>query len=120
MDHVLQAPKITRNLTKSMCSPTSVSTSILLVRCSQCSVTRIFVLAQDGVACCIVASEVFIHAHGLENQAIEIVSMTLCTDGPATFEGRSAMVVKRQKTCADQVFKDAGFAEGRGRDLVGR
>ncbi len=35
---------------------------------------------------------------------------------------RSAMDVagyNMTKTCADQVFKQAGFAEGQGRDLVG-
>jgi len=122
VDQVLQAPKITRNLTKFMCSPTSVSTSILLVRCRQYSVTAFLVLTQDGAACCVVASEMFVHAHGLENQAIEFVSMALCIDGPATFEGRSAMDVvgyEMTKTCADQVFKEAGFAEGQSRDLVG-
>lgn len=122
VDQLHQAPKITRNLTKFMCSPTSVSTSILLVRCRQYSVTAFLVLTQDGAACCVVASEMFVHAHGLENQAIEFVSMALCTDGPATFEGRSAMDVvgyEMTMTCADQVFKEAGFAEGQGRDLVG-
>ncbi|KAF8966905.1 sterol carrier protein 2 [Flammula alnicola] len=99
VEKVLAAPKITRNLTKFMCSPTS-----------------------DGAAACIVASEDFVHAHGLENQAIEIVAQALTTDGVATFEGRSAMDVvgyEMSKTCADQVFKEAGFAEGEGRDQVG-
>ena len=48
--------------------------------------------------------------------------MGLCTDGPATFEGRSAMDVigyEMTKTCANRVFKEAGYAEGHGRDLVG-
>ncbi|KAH9476997.1 Non-specific lipid-transfer protein [Psilocybe cubensis] len=99
VEKVLAAPKITRNLTKFMCSPTS-----------------------DGAACCIVASEDFVHAHGLENQAIEIVAQALTTDGHSTFEGRSAMDVvgyEMSKICADKVFKEAGFAEGQGRDQVG-
>ncbi|KAF8797617.1 thiolase-like protein [Phlegmacium glaucopus] len=99
VDKVLAAPKITRNLTKFMCSPTS-----------------------DGAACCIVVSEDFVHSHALENQAIEIVAQALVTDGVDTFEGRSAMDVvgyKMSKTCADKVFKEAGFAEGQGRDQVG-
>ncbi|KAF8154096.1 thiolase-like protein [Crassisporium funariophilum] len=99
VEKVLAAPKITKNLTKFMCSPTS-----------------------DGAACCIVVSEDFVHAHGLENQAIEIVAQHLTTDGFTTFEGRSAMDVvgyDMTKTCADKVFKDAGFAEGQGRDQVG-
>ncbi|CAA7262087.1 unnamed protein product [Cyclocybe aegerita] len=99
VEKVLAAPKITKNLTKFMCSPTS-----------------------DGAAACIVASEDFVHAHGLENQAIEIVAQALTTDGSSTFEGRSAMDVvgyQMTKTCADKVFKEAGFANGQGRDQVG-
>ncbi|KIM41726.1 hypothetical protein M413DRAFT_444971 [Hebeloma cylindrosporum] len=99
VEQVLGAKKITRNLTKFMCSPTS-----------------------DGAACCIVASEDFVRARGLENQAIEIVAQALTTDGLSTFESRSAMDVvgyQMSKTCADQVFKEAGFAEGQGRDQVG-
>ncbi|KAJ2914870.1 hypothetical protein MD484_g5534, partial [Candolleomyces efflorescens] len=98
-EQILKAPKITRNLTKFMCSPTS-----------------------DGAAACVVASEDFVHKHGLENQAIEIVAQALSTDGPTTFEGRSAMDVvgyAMTKECADQAFGDAGFAPGEGRDLVG-
>jgi len=98
-EEVLKATKITRNLTKFMCSPTS-----------------------DGAACCIVASEDFVHKHGLENQAIEIVAQELTTDGPTTFEGRSAMDVvgyQMTKVAADKVFATAGFAPGQGRDQVG-
>lgn len=54
-EQVLAAPKINRQLTKFMCSPTS-----------------------DGAACCIVASEEFVRSRGLENQAIEIVAQ-VCT-----------------------------------------
>ncbi|KAF8901070.1 thiolase-like protein [Gymnopilus junonius] len=99
VEQVLAAPKITRNLTKFMCSPTS-----------------------DGAAACIVASENFVHTHGLENQAIEIVAQALSTDNLGTFEGRSAMDVvgyEMSKNCANKVFKEAGFAEGEGRDQVG-
>ncbi|PPQ98684.1 hypothetical protein CVT24_003311 [Panaeolus cyanescens] len=99
VEQVLAAPKITRNLTKFMCSPTS-----------------------DGAACCVVASEDFVHRHGLENQAIEVVAQALATDGPTTFEGKSAMDVvgySMTKNAADKVFRDAGFAEGQGRDQVG-
>ncbi|KAJ3541809.1 hypothetical protein NMY22_g3746 [Coprinellus aureogranulatus] len=98
-EQVLKAAKITRNLTKFMCSPTS-----------------------DGAAACVVASEDFVHAHGLENQAIEIVAQTLSTDGPTTFESDSAMDVvgyTMTKVAADQTFADAGFKQGEGRDLVG-
>jgi sterol carrier protein 2 len=56
VEQVLNAKKINRQLTMYMCSPTS-----------------------DGAACCIVATEAFVKAHGLENQAIEIVSQ-VCGD----------------------------------------
>ncbi|KAI0762598.1 thiolase-like protein [Fomes fomentarius] len=100
VEQVLAAPKISKQLTKYMCSPTS-----------------------DGAACCIVASEDFIRKHGLENQAIEIVSQALTTDDPSTFETRSAMDVvgfTMSKNCANKVFSDAGFkGEREGRDQVG-
>ncbi|PCH33254.1 thiolase-like protein [Wolfiporia cocos MD-104 SS10] len=98
-EQVLAAPKINKQLTKYMCSPTS-----------------------DGAACCIVASEAFVHAHKLENQAIEIVAQALWTDTVATFESGSAMEVVgfgMSRDCADQVFAEAGFAKGEGRDQVG-
>ncbi|KAF8824048.1 hypothetical protein HHX47_DHR9000481 [Lentinula edodes] len=69
-----------------------------------------------------IASEDFVHAHGLENQAIEIVAQALTTDNPLAYESNSAMEVvgyTMSKNCADQVFKDAGFKEGEGRDQVG-
>ncbi|KAK7035272.1 hypothetical protein VNI00_012039 [Paramarasmius palmivorus] len=99
VEQVLKAPKITNELTKFMCSPTS-----------------------DGAACCIVASEDFVHKHHLENQAIEIVAQALTTDYPAVFESKSAMEVvgySMTKNCADKVFTEAGFASGKGRDEVG-
>ncbi|KAL0578156.1 hypothetical protein V5O48_003822 [Marasmius crinis-equi] len=99
VEQVLKAQKITNELTKFMCSPTS-----------------------DGAACCIVASEDFVHKHKLENQAIEIVSQALTTDSPVTFETDDAMEVvgySMTKNCADKVFAEAGFAPGEGRDEVG-
>ena len=116
VDEVLAAPKITKNLTKFMCSPTSVSSVIgSFVFC-------LISYSQDGAACCIVVSEDFVHSHALENQAIEIVAQALTTDGVKTFEGQSAMDLvgyEMSKTCTDKVFKEAGFAEGQGRDEVG-
>ncbi|KZT67626.1 thiolase-like protein [Daedalea quercina L-15889] len=99
VEQVLAAPKINKQLTKFMCSPTS-----------------------DGAACCIVASEDFVHTHGLENQAIEIVAQALCTDEPSAFESKSAMEIigyGMTKNCANKVFRKAGFKEGEGRDQVG-
>lgn len=62
------------------------------------------------------------HAHHLENQAIELVAQALVTDDPSTFESKSAMNVvgfTMSKNCVDKVFADAGFAPGAGRDQVG-
>ncbi|KAH0838723.1 thiolase-like protein [Lanmaoa asiatica] len=98
-EQVLNSPKVNDQLTKFMCTPTS-----------------------DGAACCIVASEDFVHAHKLENQAIEIVAQALETDDPATFDSESAMELVgygMTKRCADKVFAQAGFAPGQGRDEVG-
>lgn len=119
VDEVLAAPKITKNLTKFMCSPTSVSFLIGSTNSVPLCLTR---HSQDGAACCIVVSEDFVHSHALENQAIEIVAQVLTTDGVNTFEGQCAMDLvgyEMSKTCADKVFKEAGFAEGQGRDEVG-
>ena len=76
---------------------------------------------QDGAACCIIASEDFVHAHNLENQAIEIVGNALGTDSPVTFEERSAMELvgfSMNRVYADAVFAQAGFKQGEGRDQV--
>lgn len=62
------------------------------------------------------------HAHHLENQAIEIVATQLTTDQPSTFDSRSAMELvgySMSKDAADKAFAQAGFNEGEGRDLVG-
>ncbi|KAH7884025.1 thiolase-like protein [Phlebopus sp. FC_14] len=99
VEQILSAPMINNQLTKFMCSPTS-----------------------DGAACCIVASEEFVHTHNLHNQAIEIVGQALETDDPTAFESNSTMEVVgygMTKRCADKVFKQAGFAPGKGRDEVG-
>jgi len=98
-EQVLKSAKVCNQLTKFMCSPTS-----------------------DGAACCIIASEAFVHAHKLENQAIEIVGQALTTDVPAAFESRSAMELvgsSMSKHAADSAFAQAGFEEGASRDLVG-
>ncbi|TCD62938.1 hypothetical protein EIP91_006201 [Steccherinum ochraceum] len=98
-EQVLASPHITTPLTKFMCSPTS-----------------------DGAACCIVASEDFVHKHNLENQAIEIVAQALTTDDPSTMESNSHMNLvgyNITKNGADEIFAKAGFEPGQGRDQVG-
>lgn len=99
-----------------MCSPTSVS-FVLFTNFKLIS----YPFGQDGAACCIVASEDFVHNYGLENQAIEIVSTALTTDSPVAL-GKSAIELvgyTMSKNCADKVFAEAGFAPGQGRDQVG-
>ena len=65
---------------------------------------------KDGAACNIVASESFVHAHNLDNQAIEIVAQALATDTPDAFTGSDAMAVVgygMTKRAADTVFTQA-------------
>lgn len=98
VEQVIASQGITNELTKLMCSPTS-----------------------DGAACCIIASEDFVHHHGLDNQAIEIVGNALVTDGIETFKARSAVELvgfSMTQRCADEVFHQAGFQRGKGRDQV--
>lgn len=105
----------------SSCAALHLSVSLFLTTESSL-IRNYFSFLKDGAASCIVASEDFVHKHGLENQAIEVVAMHLTTDGPATFEDRSPMAVvgyEMSKTCANKVFEDAGFAPGEGRDQVG-
>ncbi|GAA6041870.1 hypothetical protein JCM8097_004518 [Rhodosporidiobolus ruineniae] len=68
VEEVKKERKITKHLTLSECCPTS-----------------------DGAACALVCSESFLRAHGLENQAIELVAMATATDSPRLFEDRSAV-----------------------------
>lgn len=98
IEQVMASPGITNELTKLMCSPTS-----------------------DGAACCIIASEDFVHRHRLENQAIEIAGNALVTDGTETFETRSAAELvgfSMTRRCADEVFSQAGHPDGEGRNEV--
>ncbi|KZT42760.1 thiolase-like protein [Sistotremastrum suecicum HHB10207 ss-3] len=98
-EEVLASTRMTEQLTKYMCSPTS-----------------------DGAACCIIASEAFVHKHHLENQAIEIVATALTTDDITTLESNSAMNAvgfNMSRNAGDEVFRKAGFGPTEGRDQVG-
>jgi sterol carrier protein 2 len=116
-EQVRAAPQISNNLTKYMCSPTSVC--VLPPPCTLHDLTKHMApRIQDGAACNIVASEAFVRAHGLENQAIEIVAQALATDTPDAFTGDDAMAVVgfgMTQRAADKVFKAAGAR----RDEVG-
>lgn len=114
-EQVMASPGITNELTKLMCSPTSVRIDFAALPFWR------FDLHQDGAACCIIASEHFLHKHGLENQAIEIAGNALVTDGVETFETRTAVELvgfSMVRRCADEVFSQAGFRRGEGRDQV--
>jgi len=63
LEEVMKDKKVASGLTRAMCCPTS-----------------------DGGACAIIASEDFVHAHKLENQAIEIAGLAITTDSPKLFE----------------------------------
>lgn len=89
LEEIKQSPMIHAPLTKLQCCPTS-----------------------NGAACAIIASEDFVKAHGLEDQAIEILSIALTTDTQATFESNSNIKLVGQdltKNAAKQVFKETGY-----------
>lgn len=70
LEQIMNSPRIFGPLTKLQCCPTS-----------------------DGSAAAILATEDFVHAHGLEKQAVEIVGMEMVTDFPSTFNDRSCMKI---------------------------
>lgn len=51
----------------------------------------IFSPTSDGSGAAIVVSEKFVKKHGLEDQAIEILSMEMATDLPSTFSENSCI-----------------------------
>jgi sterol carrier protein 2 len=70
LEQIMNSPCIYGPLTKLQCCPTS-----------------------DGSAAAILATEDFVHAHGLEGQAVEILGMEMATDLPSTFNDRSCMKI---------------------------
>lgn len=59
----------------------------------------------------VIASEDFVHRHGLENQAIEIVAQTITTDGPETFNSKDStelMGANMSRRAADFCYKKSG------------
>lgn len=68
LEEIKKSPIIHGFLTKLQCCPTS-----------------------DGAAAAILASESFVHRHGLEHQAVEIVGMEMSTDLPSSYEDKSCM-----------------------------
>ena len=64
----------------------------------------------DGSAAAILASEDFVHKHGLEGQAVEILAMEMATDVPSAFQKSSMQLVgyDMSKNAAEKVFQKAG------------
>ena len=66
----------------------------------------------DGSACCIVANESFVRKYKLEAQAVEIVSMEMCTDVPSTFNSKSSISLvgsDMTKLATQRVFQKTNF-----------
>lgn len=87
LEQIMASPKIFGPLTKLQCCPTS-----------------------DGAAAAVVASENFVHSHGLESQAVEILSMEMATDPPSTLAERSCMSIAgydMTKIAAEKAFRKA-------------
>lgn len=88
-DEILAAKTIHDPLTKLQCSPTS-----------------------DGSAAAVVASERFVHEHGLADRAVEIVGQAMTTDTAESFDSGSCIdVVGRpmSRAAAAQVFEQSGL-----------
>ncbi|KAK4705856.1 hypothetical protein P7C70_g351, partial [Phenoliferia sp. Uapishka_3] len=88
-EEVLADKPVTNYLTRAECCPTS-----------------------DGAACAIIASEEFVRKWGLENQAVEIVGMSLKTDSVRLFEDRSAVELTgadMTRQAAKEAFRQAGI-----------
>ena len=84
---VADSKMITYPLTKLNCCPTS-----------------------DGAAANIVCSESFVKAHGLENQAVEVLSSVLGTDKNSTFDNKSDISLIGYDLCksvAEKALKEA-------------
>jgi len=89
LQQILDAPTIYGPLTKLQCCPTS-----------------------DGGGAAIVASEEFVRAHGLEDQAVEILGQHMATDFSSTFNEKSMIKMVGSdvsKAAAEKVYEQAGF-----------
>lgn len=84
LPQILDSPTMFGMLTKLQCCPTS-----------------------DGAAGAVLASEKFVKAHNLENQAVEIVGMEMVTDFPDSFDKSFINLVgcDMTKKAAERLFK---------------
>ncbi|CAL4070243.1 unnamed protein product [Meganyctiphanes norvegica] len=89
LEQILGSPKVFGPLTKLQCCPTS-----------------------DGSGAAVLASEDFVKAHGLQNQAVEILGIEMATDLPSTFEEKNPMKMvgyDMTKTAAERLFAKTGY-----------
>jgi len=88
MDDILKSRKVYEPLTMLQCCPTS-----------------------DGAAAAVLCSEEFVHKHGLEHQAVEIVGLAMATDLPSTFSAGCIAVVggDMTKKAAQDAFRQASL-----------
>lgn len=89
LDEILASPMIHEPLTKLQCCPTS-----------------------DGSAAAILASEDFVRSHGLEDQAVEIIGMSMKTDFPSSFDSGSDMKFigfDMSRVAAQEVYEQSGY-----------
>jgi acetyl-CoA acetyltransferase len=87
LDEIKAAKVIHDPLTKLQCSPTS-----------------------DGSAAAVIASERFVEAHGLEDQAIEIAGQAMVTDMRSTFEDESCIKIvgyDMSREAANRAYEEA-------------
>lgn len=92
MEQILASPVTHAPLTKLQCCPTS-----------------------DGGACAILASEDFVHKHGLEGQAVEIIGESLKTDLPSALDQENPSNIKMvgfdmSALAAKHAYREAGVA----------
>ncbi len=88
LEDILAAPMIHDPLTKLQCCPTS-----------------------DGAGAVVLASEDFVRSHGLENQAVEILGMSMRTDFTSSFDSGSDMKFvgfDMSRQAAQDVFEQSG------------
>ncbi|XP_055948194.1 non-specific lipid-transfer protein-like 2 isoform X1 [Argiope bruennichi] len=88
LEQILNSPPVYEPLTKLQCCPTS-----------------------DGAAAAILASENFVRAHKLENQAVEIVGMEMTTDVPSAFTENSSIKMigfDMTRNASNKLFQNAG------------
>jgi len=89
LEQILKSPTIYYPLTKLQCCPTS-----------------------NGAACAIVCSERYVKERGLEDQAVEILSMVMTTDFASTFADKSCIKIvgsDMTKAAAKKAYEQAGI-----------